>query len=330
MMRGTYCKSYLNDPHPLCTSRVREILTKTRYRANVFAFRQPGEMIMFMSAIGWINIARMKFDKNLVISSTFFSKHKRTLELKWLVHWHPKLRYTMKGLELITPDWKPESFDDEYKPPGIEKALMTILEVMAKSTQFDATLKKGRTGDNPSRIQTLDMGDSFGSISSRIQSMGLGDAADAGAPQDTMEALEAAGDDGEEHQRSANDWGEWYWDAAAYEPKTDEMIARDEDEDAPSEDSGYYSPALHDDHGKQNRHISGRQSQIRGAGETLFSERAGNRTSIAASASTNEGSNLEQEVMELFEAAGMYFSTLQILLRPVCSPPLINNIGSGK
>ena len=230
---------------------------------------------MFMNAIGWTNIARMKFAKNLVISSTFFSKHRQSLELKWLVKWHPELRGAMKGIELITPDWKSEDIDEDYEPPEVEKALKTMGEIMDESDQLDTRLAKNNDGDTPSRIQTLDLGESFESISSRIQSMGL-DEATCEALEDTIKTAESNGkEDGEEintkdkkgegkekgttsliHEGAhrVNEWGEWYWDAAAYEPKIDEMIAQDEDEDAASEDSGYYSPVLYDDHGKLHRH----------------------------------------------------------------------------
>ena len=226
---------------------------------------------MFMNAIGWTNITRMKFAKNLVISSTFFGKHMNSLELKWLVKWHPELRRAMKGIELITPEWKPEDIDEDYEAPEVEKALKTIVEVMDESDQLDAKISKSNNSESPSRIRTLDLGESFESISSRIQSMGLDDAT-CEALEDTIKAAESNSKDdsedintidknreGEEEgttslikdiEHAVNEWGEWYWDAAAYEPRTDEMIEQDEDEDAASEDSGYYSPVLYDDHSK--------------------------------------------------------------------------------
>ena len=99
-------------------------------------------------------------DKNLVVSSTFF-RHKQSLELKWLVRWHPELRGAMKEFELITPEWKPEDIDEDYEPPKVEKALEAIVEVMNESDQLDAKIAKGNNGKIPSRIQTLDVGESF-------------------------------------------------------------------------------------------------------------------------------------------------------------------------
>ncbi len=307
---------------------------------------------MFMNAIGWTNIARMKFAENLVISSTFFSKHKQSLELKWLVKWHPELRGAMKGIELITPEWKPEDIDEDYEPPEVEKALKIMGEVMDDSNQLDAKITKNNDGDTPSRIQTLDLGESFESISSRIQSMGLDDGTSE-ALGDTIKAAESDGKDDNEEintkdkkgegkeegatslvhevEHAMNEWGEWYWDAAAYEPRTDEMITRDEDEDAASEDSGYYSPVLCDDHGKLYRHISHEQSIITAiTGEAESSGQAWDNASISESCSISmtNCSKLEREVMDLFEThAGIYFSILQIFLRPVRSPPLIYDIG---
>ena len=309
-------------------------------------------MIMFMNAIGWTNITRMKFAKNLVISSTFFSKHKHSLELKWLVRWHSELRGAMKGIELITPEWKPEDIDEDYEPPEVEKALKTIVEVMDESDRLDAKVAENNNRESPSRIRTLDLGESFESISSRIQSMGLDDAT-CEALGDTIKAAESNGkddseeintkaEDGEgkeegttslikEVEHTLNEWGEWYWDAAAYEPRTEEMIARDEDEDAASEDSGYYSPVLYDDHGKLHRHISQEQNIITAiTREAESSGHARDNASISetCSISTTDCSKLEGEVMNLFEThAGIYFSILQILLRPVRSPPLIYDIG---
>ena len=46
--------------------------------------------------------------------------------------------------------------------------------------------------------------------------------------------------------------------------------------------------------------------------------------------STSENSKLEREVMEMFKQVGMYFSILQILLRPIRSSSLIYDIGSSK
>ena len=293
----------------------------------------------------------MKFAKNLVVSSTFF-RHKQSLELKWLVRWHPELRGAMKGFELITPGWKPEDIDEDYEPPDVEKALKAIVEVMDESDQLDAKIAKGNNGKIPSRIQTLDLGESFESISSRIQSMGLDDAT-CEALEDKIEAAESDGnDDGEEItiknkkregkeegtislinkiDHAVDEWGEWYWDAASYEPRTDEMIARDEDEDATSEDSGYYSPALYDDDGKLYHHSSHKQSIITAiTGEAESSGLAEDNTCISetCSISTTNCSKLEREVNYLFEThAGMYFSILQILLRPVRSSPLIYDIG---
>ena len=105
-------------------------------------------MIMFMNAIGWTNITRMKFAKNLVVSSTFF-RHKQSLELKWLVRWHPELRGAMKGFELITPEWKPEDFDEDYEPPELEKALKTIVEVMSESDQLNDKIAENNRWQNP-------------------------------------------------------------------------------------------------------------------------------------------------------------------------------------
>ena len=308
-------------------------------------------MIMFLNAIGWINVARMKFARNLVVSSTFF-RHKQSLELKWLVKWHPELRGAMKGMELLTPEWKPEDFDEDYEPPEVEKALKTIVQVMDESDQLDAKIAENNRGKVPSRIQTLDLGDSFESISSCIQSMGLDDST-CGALEDTTEAAESDGKDdsvgtnirgkkgkGKEEgttslinkiDHAVDEWGEWYWDAASYEPRTDEMIARDEDEDATSEDSGYYSPVLYDDDGKLHHPRSHEQSIITAiTGETESSGLAEDNTSISetCSISTTNCSKLEREVDYVFEThAGMYFSILQILLRPVRSSPLIYDIG---
>lgn len=306
---------------------------------------------MFLNAISWTNIARMKFAKNLVVSSTFF-RHKQSLELKWLVNWHPELRGAMKGIELITPEWKPEDIDEDYEPPEVEKALKTIVEVMDESDQLDAKIAENNSGKTPSRIQTLDLGESFESISSRIQSMGLDDAT-CEALGDTRNAAESDGDDdieevnikdkkgkGKEEgttslinkiEHAVDEWGEWYWDAASYEPRTDEMIARDEDEDATSEDSGYYSPVLYDDDGKLLHHISRERSimtAITGEADSSVQAEDGASISETCSISTTNCSKLEREVNYLFEThAGMYFSILQILLRPVRSPPLIYDIG---
>ena len=305
-----------------------------------------------MNAIGWTNIARMKFAKNLVISSTFFSKHKHSLELKWLVRWHPELRGAMKGIALITPEWKPEDIDEDYEPPEVKKALTTIVEVMEESYQLDAKVAENNNGRTPSRIQTLDLGESFESISSRIQSMGLDDAT-CESLGDTIKAAESNSKDVNEEintkdekgkgkeegttslikevEHTLNEWGEWYWDAAAYEPRTDEMIAQDEDEDAASEDSGYYSPVLCDDHGKLHRHISHEQSivtAITGEAESFGQARDNASISESCSTTTTSVSKLEREVMHLFQTyAGIYFPILQILLRPVRSPPLIYDIG---
>ena len=310
---------------------------------------------MFLNAIGWNNIARMKFAKNLVISSTFFGKHKQSLELKWLVRWHPELRRAMKGIELITPEWKPDDIDDEYESPDVEKALKTMVEIMDESDELDAKVAKNNNSESPTRIQTLDLGESFESISTRIQSMGLDDAT-CETLEDTIKASDSNGnddceeintkdedwegrDDGttsliEEVEHSLNEWGEWPWDMAAYEPRTDEMIARDEDEDTASEDSGYYSPVLYDDHGKRHHHIPQGQSiitAITGDAESPGQARDDASISETCSISTTDCSKLEGEAMDLFEThAGNYFSILQILLRPIGSPPLIYDIGPGQ
>ena len=307
---------------------------------------------MFLNAIGWNNIARMKFAKNLVISSTFFGKHKQSLELKWLVRWHPELRRAMKGIELITPEWKPEQIDEDYEPPDVEKALKTMVEVMDESDELDPKVAKNNNSESPTRIQTLDLGESFESISSRIQSMGLDDTT-CETLGDTIKAAESNGKEDseeintkdekwegkeegttsliEELEHTLNEWGEWYWDTAAYEPRTDEMIARDEDEDTASEDSGYYSPVLYDDHGKRHRHIKQERRiiiTITGDAESPRQARDDASISETCSISTTDCSKLGGEVMDLFEThAGNYFSILQILFRPVGSPPLIYDIG---
>ena len=65
---------------------------------------------------------------------------------------------------------------------------------MDESDQLDAKIAKGNNGKIPSRIQTLDLGESFESISSRIQSMGLDDAT-CEALEDKIEAAESDGND---------------------------------------------------------------------------------------------------------------------------------------
>lgn len=259
----------------------------------------------------------------------------------------------MKGMELITPEWKPEDIDEDYEPPEIEKALKAIVEVIDESDQLDAKIAEKNGGKIPSRIQTLDLGESFESISSRIVSMGLDDAA-CEAVEDTVKAAESSGEDDSEEinikdkkgkgkeegttslinkiDHAVDEWGEWYWDAASYEPRTDEMIARDEDEDATSEDSGYYSPVLYDDDGKLHHHSSLEQSIITAitgeADDSSVQAEDGGSIPDTCSISTTNCSKLEREANYLFEThAGMYFSILQILLRPIRSSPLIYDIG---
>ena len=254
------------------------MLIATRYRENRFAFRKPSELIMFLNAIGWINMARMDFKENLAVSSNFFSKYKHSLELKWMARWHPELRSAMKGITLFTPDWDPKDFDEDYKPPEIEMALKTMILVMEEIEQLNQALNKPHMSP---RFKTMDLTECFITIASQLQSLGMGDMSQSEVGEYTSEL---AGVDEEGNLLEVKDkgkgkekeidpveghnghtevgWGYWTLDAASGSQGFFERFYENDNGDTRSEDSGYYTPSIHVENGKPARHVYKQKARL--------------------------------------------------------------------
>lgn len=254
------CKPYLNIPFHLTPDNIKT-LTTARYRENQFAFRKPAELILFMNNIGWINIARMNFDKNLVVSAKFLTKYKHCLEVKWLARWQAELRFSMQGHELITPDWKAEDIDPEYEPPEIEKALKTMVKVMDESKEMDKMISASHVSP---RVKTLDLGDSFSSIANLLQDVGMGEVSKSEVEHSMSEMAEVYEEDfrsgsgpkdtgkgkgkivpmGSEVEHPKIDWNDWKLDKASGGRNYFESFLDADNGDALSEDSGYNRKSL--------------------------------------------------------------------------------------
>lgn len=251
------CKSHLNIPFGLTPDIIKK-LTTARYCENQFAFRKPAELILFMYTIGWINIARMNFDKNLVVSANFLTKYTHCLEVKWLACWQAELRFSMQGHELITPDW---NIDPEYEPPEIEKALKTMVKVMNESKEMDKMISASHMSP---RIKTLDLGDSFSSIANLLQDMGMGEVSkgevehsmseiaevyeevfrSGSGPKDTGKGKGKIVPMESEAEHPKIDWNDWKLDKASGGRNYFESFLDADNADALSEDSGYNSKSL--------------------------------------------------------------------------------------
>ncbi|KAL2047016.1 hypothetical protein N7G274_001034 [Stereocaulon virgatum] len=233
---GLRTKPQVNILVALCATKhkkVRLALDTGRnvlYRENQFAFRKPAELILFMSTIGWTNIARMDFDTNLVVSMYFLTKYTHSPEVKWLARWQAELKSAMQGRELITPDWKPEDSDDEYQPPEIEKALKTM-----------ANIVKGIGDMGTPRIRTLDFGDDFSLIGEMLQYQGIEDT-QKGKGKAKAEAETVEGNDPQ------IDWNDWKLDRASGAEDYFVSFYRAENGDARSETSGFHTPTLNNYH----------------------------------------------------------------------------------
>ena len=275
---GLRKKPELNILLALCSShdkKIKKCLDDAKnilYRDNTFSIRKPNDLIMFLGTIGGDNVARMKLGKNLLLSEGFFHKKRQyTLEMNWLARWGKDLLFAMKGHNIFRSDIAAENLEENLtcEPTDIEKTLKSMVQVMKHKSKMDEMRKEnsGGSGDSPTRLQSLDLGQESDSLAEQIKTMGL--AADdsevtasngakmsetvsaTDAPQKPVESMSG------KKKRKALEKGESVKDedeAGAYgELFLKAVTAQDEDdeEDILSQESGVYTPSVYSEHGKQ-------------------------------------------------------------------------------
>ena len=215
-----------------CLDDAKNIL----YRHNTFSIRKPNELIMFLGTIGGDNLARMELGKNLMPTETFFDQKRRFhLEMDWLARWGKDLLSAMKGRNIFRPDFAAESSEDDLtcEPTDVEKALKTMVEAMKDEGKMYEMVKDNGSGSGhiPMRLQNLDFGETF-------------------TLEDTVESMS------EKWKRKGREAGRGVEDrsqASAYGKLFLEMITAtsgEDEEDVLSQDSGFYSPSIYSERGK--------------------------------------------------------------------------------
>ena len=251
-----------------CLDDAKNIL----YRDNTFSIRKPNDLIMFLGTVGGDNVARMKLGKNLLLSDGFSHKKRQyTLEMNWLARWGKDLLFAMKGHNIFRSDIAAENPEENLtcEPTDIEKALKSMVQVMKDESKMDEMLKEnsGGSGDSPTRLQSLDLGEESDSLAKQIKTMGLAaddsevTASDGAKMSETVSATDAPQKPvesmSEKKKRKALERGETVKDedeAGAYgELFLKAVTAQDEDdeEDILSQESGVYTPSVYSEHGKQ-------------------------------------------------------------------------------
>ena len=235
-------KPELNILLALCSTKDRKIkkcqddAKNILYRHNTFSIRKPNELIMFLGTIGGYNLARMEVGKNLMLTETFFDQRRRfRLEMDWLARWGEDLLSAMKGRNIFRQDFAAESSEDDLtcEPTDVEKALKTMVEAMkdeGKMYEMAEDIGSG-SGYIPMRLQNLDFGETF-TLEETVESM---------SEKWKRKGREAGREVEERNQTSA--YGKIFLEM---------IMARsgDEEEDVLSEDSGFYSPSVYSERGK--------------------------------------------------------------------------------
>lgn len=275
---GMRKKPELNILLALCSSKDKKIkkclddAKNILYRDNTFSIRKPNDLIMFLGTIGGDNVARMKLGKNLLLSDGFFHKKPQyTLEMKWLARWGKDVLFAMKGHNIFRSDIAAENSEEDLtcEPTDIEKALKSMVQVLKDESKRDEMLKEnsGGSGDSPTRLQSLDLGEESDSLAEPIKTMGLAaddsevTASDGAKISETVSATDAPQKPvesmSEKKKRKALERGETVKDedeAGAYgELFLKAVTAQDEDdeEEILSQESGVYTPSVYSEHGKQ-------------------------------------------------------------------------------
>lgn len=270
---GLRKKPELNILLALCSSKdnkVKKCLDDAKnilYRDNTFSIRKPNDLIMFLGTIGGDNLARMEMGKNLLLTDTFFDKKCHyILEMKWLARWGKDLLFAMKGHNIFRSDIAAESSEDDLtcEPTDIEKALKSMVEVMKDEGKMYEMLKENGSGSgsSPMRLQSLDLGEKFGSLADQIKNMGLavGDGkvtkSDTAVLPETDAPDEAVESMSEKWKRKAREAGKEVEDqskANEYRQHFLKVITTldEEDEDKIlNQESGFYTPSVYSEHGK--------------------------------------------------------------------------------
>ena len=235
-------KPELNILLALCSTKDKKIkkcqddAKNILYRHNTFWIRKPNDLIMFLGTIGGDNLARMELGKNLMLTETFFDQKRRfRLEMDWLARWGEDLLFAMKGRNIFRQDFAAENSEDDLtcEPTDVEKALKTMVEVMKDEGKMYETAEDNGTGSGeiPMRLQNLDFGETF-TLEETVESM---------SEKWKRKGREAGR--GVENRSQTSAYGKLFL----------EMITArsgDEEEDVLSQDSGFYSPSVYSERGK--------------------------------------------------------------------------------
>ena len=237
-----------------CLDDAKNIL----YRGNTFSIRQPNDLIRFLGTIGGDNVARMKMGKNLLVTDEFFGKRRRfVLEMKWLARWGKDLLSAMKGYNIFRSDIATETSKDDLdcEPTDLEKALKSMVEVLKDEGKMYEMLKENDkdSGSSPMRLQSLDFGEKFDLLAEKIETMGL---AVGDGMAEKEEAVESMSEKRDRKAREAgkkirdedkgNGYGEFF--LAVVESLDDD----EDEEDMLSQESGFYTPSVYSEHGKDS------------------------------------------------------------------------------
>lgn len=235
-------KPELNILLALCSNKDKKITKclddakNILYRHNIFSIRKPNELIMFLGTIGGDNLARMELGKNLMPTETFFDQKRRFhLEMDWLAHWGQDLLSAMKGRNIFRQDFAAESSEDDLtcEPTDVEKALKTMVEVMKDEGKMDKMVTDNGSGSGhiPMRLQNLDFGETF-TLDETVESM-----------SEKWKRKEREAGRGVEDRSQASAYGKFFLEM---------IMARsgEDEEDVLSQDSGFYSPSVYSERGK--------------------------------------------------------------------------------
>ena len=164
-----------------------------RYTQNTFTFASAKDLLRFTGAIGWANLLRLDFARNIRVSAAFYQTcESLEYEMLWLRKWESSLKplkkapdMSKRGARKVSPE--PLAIQDRLESTGdclrLWKAMFAInqaFDVVADdnvekngvtptaNTDRKITPKKSRA-----RLRTLDLGGPIADIQKVLEKVGV-------------------------------------------------------------------------------------------------------------------------------------------------------------
>ena len=166
-------------------------INMNRYTQNTFTFASAKDLLQFMGAIGWSNLLRLDFARNIRVSAAFYQTcESLEYEMLWLRKWESCLKPLKKAPDVSkhkTQKASKRPFEDRLERTAGELECLRLWKAMFAINQaFDVvadenvekndiapaakqiTPKKSRA-----RLRTLDLGGPIADIQKVLEKVGV-------------------------------------------------------------------------------------------------------------------------------------------------------------